>query len=620
MLTRLLAVFMAIAAFGFYAPPHQMAVIPAINQAIATYIQEHPLGTVSVIIETNGDPASVRQMVRESGGRIDSQMSVLNGFQATVSSQLAAKLNHDPRVRRLSINAPMRWEGAVDSSNLLNRYDGMSRVPTVAWNTKALDGGQSQVAVIDTGVWPHDDLVGNSSKVPGNQGNRLISMYTNPLATDPLDHYGHGTHVAGIIAGSGYDSNGQYIGVAPNSLIVSVKVSDDLGNANEGDVISGLEWVYQANQHGMRIRVVNLSVASTVAQSYHQDPLDAMVEKLWFSGVVVVTAAGNGTGSVLYAPGNDPFVVTVGSIDDGYQTSLAASPMAAWSRYGYTQDGYAKPEVVADGSHVVSLLAPGSVLSAQHTSNIVANNYFKMGGTSMATPEVAGMAALMIEANPTLGNNKIKKMLRNASVPFGSTAYTSWLGTSGGFLDAGAIGRVNDPDDNSNQAVSQSLNPNSGAILAGNAVWGDASWANASWTNASWTNASWTNASWTNASWTGMGTSAPALSSLVWNPASWVSTSWLNVNPVQLANGSWTNGSWTNASWTNGSWTNGSWTNASWTNTPPANASWTNASWTNASWTNASWTGINWSMVSFDNGSWTTGSWTNASWTSATFQ
>src|SRR5258708_27031982 len=96
-------------------------------------------------------------------------------------------------------------------------------------------------------------------------------------------------------------------------MIVSVKVSDDLGNANEGDVISGLEWVYQANQHGMKIRVVNLSVASTVAQSYHQDPLDAMVEKLWFSGVVVVTAAGNGTGSVLSRPGTHPFALTAGS-------------------------------------------------------------------------------------------------------------------------------------------------------------------------------------------------------------------------------------------------------------------------------------------------------------------
>jgi serine protease AprX len=627
---RLLAIFVAIAAIGVYAPAGHPPLVATINQAVATYLQEHPVGAVSVIVETNGDPAPVMQLVQQSGGRIDSRMTVLSGFTATINPGLVDRLNHDSRIRRISINAPVRWEGAVDSSNLLNRYDGMSRVPAVAWNTKALDGASSQVAVIDTGVWPHDDLVGNSSQVPGNQGNRLVSLYTNPLATDPLDHYGHGTHVAGIIAGSGYDSNGKYIGVAPNSMIVSVKVSDDLGNANEGDVISGLEWVYQANQHGMKIRVVNLSVASTVAQSYHQDPLDAMVEKLWFSGVAVVTAAGNGTGSVLYAPGNDPFVITVGSIDDLYQTSLAASPMADWSRYGYTQDGYAKPEVVADGSHVVSLLAPASLLAVQHTGNIVDNNYFKMGGTSMAAPEVAGMVALMIEADPSLGNNRIKKMLRNATVPFGTTAYTSWLGTTGGFLDASAIGRVVDSDDNANQAISMSLNPNTGAILAGGAAWGDAQWVNASWTNASWTNASWTNASWTNASWTGLGTSTPSLTSLVWNPASWANTSWINVNPVQLANGSWTNASWTNGSWTNGSWTNGSWTNASWTNTPPQNASWTNASWTNGSWTNASWTGIQWSGISFDssswtngswtNGSWTNGSWTNASWTGSTYR
>src|SRR5258708_12460944 len=141
-------------------------------------------------------------------------------------------------------------------------------------------------------------------------------------------------------------------------MIVSVKVSDDLGNANEGDVISGLEWVYQANQHGIKTRVVNLSVASTVPRSYHQDPLDAMVEKLWFSGVVVVTAAGNGTGSVLYAPGNDPFVITVGSIDDLYQTSLAASPMADWSRYGYTHDAYPNPHVVPAPPTIRSLLPP----------------------------------------------------------------------------------------------------------------------------------------------------------------------------------------------------------------------------------------------------------------------
>src|SRR5258708_1363185 len=327
------------------------------------------------------------------------------------------------------------WRGsAVDGSQLQTRYNGLSRVPA-AWNA-GLDGSEVQVAVVDSGVWPHDDLTQKSASVPGNKGNRLLSAYTNPLGGNALDQVGHGTHVAGIIAGNGYDSGGQYIGVAPNSLIVSVKVADASGNANEGDVITGLEWVYQSNKnHGMHIRIVNLSLMSTVAQSYNQSALDAMVEKLWNSGVVVVAAAGNnanGTnGAVLYAPGNDPFAITVGSIDDNYQTTLAGSQMAAWALYGTTQDGFAKPDVVADGSHVVSLLAPGSSLSAQHTGNIVGTNYFKMGGTSMAAPQVAGMAALMLQNNPSLTNRHIKRRLATHSVPFSTAAYTSAPETAG---------------------------------------------------------------------------------------------------------------------------------------------------------------------------------------------
>jgi serine protease AprX len=590
--------------FSPVAQPVRQAVI---NATVSQYISDHPGQNLPVLVQTGGDPAAVEQDVSRSGGQVDSQFRSLGGFGATVSPKIADQLNRDPRVQRVSINAPVKWEGSVDYSSLLNRYDGISRVPGLAWDGKSLDGTGQQIAVIDTGVWPHDDLLQSNPKVPGNQGNRLISLYTNPKATDALDHYGHGTHVAGIIAGNGYNSSGQYIGIAPNAMIVSVKVSDNLGSANEGDVIAGMEWVYQANRHGMQIRVVNLSVSSTLAQSYHQSPLDAMVEKLWFTGVVVVTAAGNGTDSVLYAPGNDPFAITVGSIDDNYQTSPAGSPMASWSRWGTTQDGIAKPDVVADGSHVVSLLAPGSVLSAGHLGNVVGTNYFKMGGTSMAAPQVAGMVALTLQANPNQNNNQVKRRIRSATVPFGNVAYTPRLGTTGGLVDATAIARVDDGiDDNAGRFISQVLNPNTGAILAGGAVWRDADWISAAWVNTSWTNTSWTNTSWTNTSWTGLGTAAPTLMSPVWSASSWANTSWTNVNTDPSA---WTNTSWTNTSWTNTSWTNTSWTNTSWTNTSWTNTSWTNTSWTNTSWTNTSWTSIQWGNTS----------WTNTSWTALVF-
>ena len=530
-----------------------------INDAVASYLQWHPAGAVSLIIETRGDSGPVEDMVRQGGGRVDHRLTALHAFMATVSPSLAQRLNHDPRIVRVNLNAPIKWLGNVDSSQLLNRYETMSHVQS-GW-ASGLDGSGVKVAIIDTGAWPHNDLIQASPYVPNNVGNRLLTMNTNAHATDSLDHYGHGTHVAGILAGNGYDSNGQYIGVAPNSLLVSVKVSDDLGGANEGDVITGLEWVYQANQHGMGIKVVNLSVISTVAQSYHASALDAMVEKLWKSGVVVVAAAGNGAGAVNYAPANDPFVITVGSIDDNYQTSLSQATMASWALYGTTQDGVAKPDVVADGSHIVSLLAPGSQLSIGHPANIQAPDaptYFKMGGTSMAAPQVAGMAAEILQAAPHLTNGQVKSVLKGTSVPFGTTAYTRKLGTGGGFADVRILGWVDGPDDNAGTPPSAAYDPVTNSILAGGAWWSGATWSpNVAWNNVSWSNVSWSATDFANVSWSNVN----------------------GPNPAQTSTAYWSNVSWSNVSWSNVSWSNVSWSNVSW-----SNVSWSNVSWSNVSW------------------------------------
>lgn len=580
--------------------PGQKASGAAINAAVQNYLTTGTATTVSLIIETKGDPAPVMQAVVDGGGRIETTMSVLNGFQATVGSDLANRLNHDSRIKRINLNAPIRFD-SVDSTALANRYNKLSRVPAVAWNGKNLDGSGVQVAVIDSGVWPHNDLVQASSKVSGNGGNRLLSLYTNPLATDALDHVGHGTHVAGIVGGNGYDSGGQYMGVAPNSLIVSVKISNDLGSANEGDVISGLEWVYEANKHGMSIRVINLSLSSTVAQSYHDSALDAAVEKLWMTGVVVVTSAGNGTGAVQYAPGNDPFAITVGSIDDNYVQSLSTAQMAAWSMYGATQDGVQKPDVVADGSHVVSLLAPASSLFLQHTANLVGTSYFKMGGTSMAAPQVAGMVAMMLQANPSLSNNRVKRMLKQASVPFGLQAYTSWLGTAGGFLDASAIGKVVASDDNQGNTWSMSFNPNTGAFLAGGTVWQDANWAGASWNSTAWNNTAWNNTAWNNTAWNGTDTLAPVLLSPVWSTSSWASTAW---NNASLDSTAWNNVSTDSTAWNNTAWNSTAWNNTAWNNT-----AWNNTAWNNTAWNNTAWNSIAWSSTAWNNTAWNNGTW-----------
>jgi serine protease AprX len=541
-----------------YAPPSSAATSSAINQAVASYLIDHPVGMVSLIVETNGPVAAVEQFVQDNGGRVDGRHGVLNAFNATVDPGLAFRLNHDSRVKSVNLNLPISWTGSVNYSNLVNRYEGYSRIPA-AWDA-GYNGSEVTVAVIDTGVWPHADLTTASSKVTASTGNRLLEISTNPNASDALDHYGHGTHVAGIVAGNGHDSGGRYLGVAPNALIVGVKVSDDLGNANEGDVITGLEWVYQANQHGMHIKVINLSMQSNVAQSYHQSSLDAMVEKLWKSGVVVVVSAGNSTtgGAVNYAPGNDPFAITVGSLEDNYQTDPAQSQMASWALYGTTQDGVAKPDVVADGSHVVSLLAPASQLFLSHPMNGVAGSYFKMGGTSMASPQVAGLAALALQKNPDASPNQVKRLIRSHTTAWGSTAYTSWLGTGGGLADAGAVARA-DGDDNVGVAGSQSYDALTGSVLAGGVWWTGGTWTNVGWSNVGWSNVGWSSADFAQGHWTvPLPGGLPVFSHPLWSNVGWSNVGWSNVG--------WSNVGWSNVGWSNVGWSNVGWSNVGWSN------------------------------------------------------
>ena len=224
------------------------------------------------------------------------------------------------------------------------------------------------MAVIDTGI--DGDLP--DFRDASGKSRVIATAVTNPNANTVMDTYGHGTHVAGIIAGnSDYRSHsdplrGKFAGVAPDANLISVKVSDDSGNATVLDVIYGLQFAVD-HQKTYNIRVVNMSLDSTTPQSYKLDPLDAAVESAWFHGLVVVVAAGNrGTApdAVQYAPANDPYVVTVGAVDGNGTITPRDDVIASWSSRGTTQDGFDKPDVNAPGAHIVSVLAPNSTFAS----------------------------------------------------------------------------------------------------------------------------------------------------------------------------------------------------------------------------------------------------------------
>jgi serine protease AprX len=273
------------------------------------------------------------------------------------------------------------------------------------------------VAIIDSGVQPHADL-------PLTRIRAFKDFISGSPV--PIDTCGHGTHVAGIIAGNGRGSRGAYAGIAPGVAIVALRVLGDDCSGKTSAVIEALEWIGR-HHIAHRIKVVNLSLGHSVLESIHTDPLVQSVERLSRKGIAVVTASGNkginaATGRAAFggagAPCNAPSAICVGSLDTLGSSQLDDDRVPESSARGPTRfDLLAKPDLVAPGVNIVSLAAPGSRLFAQFPGNRVAGadgepRYFVLSGTSMAAPSVAAAAALLLEVNQGLSVNALKLALQ----------------------------------------------------------------------------------------------------------------------------------------------------------------------------------------------------------------
>jgi serine protease AprX len=353
-----------------------------------------------------------KALVRAAGGRPTGTLPLIRSVAARLPAGARVAVAHDARVASVSANARIRSQSHGSSgSELATVYPGAVSAPT-AWSVAT--GAGVGVAVIDTGIdgrLPDFNSADGSSRV-------VASAVTNPDATTALDTYGHGTHVAGIIAGDGRrrtsDSEDKYVGIAPGADLIVIKASDDAGNATILDAIYGLQFAVD-HKDDYNIRVVNLSLSSTEAESYRTDPLDAAVEAAHFSGIVVVAAAGNrgpGDGAAEYAPGNDPFAISVGAVDDRGTSGRLDDVPAVWSTLGTTQDGFAKPDIAAPGAHIVSTLAGGSAFADACPACVVHDDYIRLGGTSMAAGVVSGVAALMLQRHPDWTPDEVKATMQ----------------------------------------------------------------------------------------------------------------------------------------------------------------------------------------------------------------
>src|SRR5919202_342780 len=433
-----------------------------------------PTKTLHVIVQSTGGGPVAESAAKGVGGTPQKRLDPLGGVGGDLP---AGQIKTLATMSGLTVtsDALVQVSGSTYTSNQLWPYE--SGVASL-WPATASSTAQGPaIAIVDSGV----------DTTRADFGTRVLTQVNLSSLTPNAkgDGRGHGTFVAGIAAGSAPG----YAGAAPAAPIVSIRVMDDYGKALTSDVVNACSWIL-ANKSKYNIRVANFSLHSATPGHFVNSPLDKAVEKLWFNGIFVTAAAGNfGVAGqpvrMGYAPGNDPFVMTVGAVDLGGTVGVGNDNAAPWSAFGYTYDGFLKPEIAAPGRYMVGPAPSTSTLVAEKLLNVTAPGYIQLSGTSFAAPVVAGAAQQILVRHPSWTPDQVKGALLSTAKKAPNATPNS-LGA--GELYAGK---------------------------ADAATWTDATWTDATWTDATWTDATWTDATWTDATWTD-----GALEDATWTDAS----------------------------------------------------------------------------------------------------
>ena len=400
---------------------------------------QQPSANINVIVQYNTPPPAglLGGVANLLSGVVNAVFSLIPAVAATLHPADIDTLSNQSNVAYISLDRSL---GAS-----LDYSTGAVNAP-VAW-AAGLDGTGVGIAIIDSGIYSHPDLNGK------NSGQSRVVYRQSFIGGNQFDDFGHGTHVAGIVASNGSLSSGTgayhtYRGIAPNASVLDLRVLDANGSSNDSVVIAAIQKAVQLKSK-YNVRVINLSLGRPIYEGCAHDPLCQAVEAAWNSGIVVVTAAGNlgrnGYGTIL-SPGDSPHAITVGAMKTEMTVTRTDDLIASYSSKGPTYiDLTAKPDLVAPGNLVVSLLAPGSTLEAAYPGNVIpasqyttssvagAPAYFRLSGTSMATPVVSAAAALLLQQNPSLTPDTIKaRLMKTASknFPVASTAYDPTTGQS----------------------------------------------------------------------------------------------------------------------------------------------------------------------------------------------
>ena len=501
----------------------------------------------NVIVTSTGLLSPV-DAVLDVGGTVLTQFHIIDGVEAsilTIEEPVLAALPGITVTHDVLVNV----QSTTESTGPHAPSDAFLQETGAAQLASGGDTGQGvAVAVLDTGIANLPDFAG-----------RLVGGVDLTSGNNPYqDSYGHGTFVAGLIAGNGASSSGQYSGEAPGAKLVSIKVAGADGSTHLGTLISGLQWAVD-NRNTYGIKIVNISLGFQTSQSTVKDPLDQAVEATWNAGIAVAASAGNAgpfNGTIL-APADDPLVITAGALDDMATPSVTDDEMNDFSSAGPTSpDGWVKPDLVTSGRSVVSLAVPGSTIYNSFPAARIGAANFVGSGSSFSAAITSGAAALVLASNPGLSPDQIKaRLLGNAGPGPAGNPFVDGHGALNAYA-AATSGPMN---------FSQSaggLTPTSGGTTV---------------------------------------SLAPTRPVDTWNTSLWSGGTW---NPPPPDGWTWNGWAWNGGDWNGGAWNSKAWNQAEW-----SGAAWNGAGWTGKAWNGAGWTGSVWSGAA-----WTSKAWNSSAW------
>jgi serine protease AprX len=522
-----------------------------------------------------------------------SREQVTNVITATVTGHIMTARRGRPAVRRGAVSAVTvaAAAGVVMSGGVAHAStsSGLGYAATTdkgsLWNIAEVVGAHDfyragftgkgvGVALIDTGVASVDGLTS------GNVVDGADLSFDSQTGAAHVDGFGHGTHLASIIAGR--DAVGtpasdldpaKFVGIAPDSTLVDVKVGASNGAVDVSQVIAGIDWTVQhARDNGNNIRVITLAYGTDSLQSSSVDPLAFAVENAWKHGIVVVAAGGNDgdTTKTLADPASDPHVIAVGAMDDAGTVDTSDDTVPSWSTHGTTQRHV---DVVAPGVSVLGLKVPGGLVDRQNPQAAVGSRFERGSGTSQAAAVVSGEVALMLDANPGLTPDQVKEILTgNAALPLGTSPKLGGAGKTDlkavlkHALKLPPVPLTSTETWGTGTGSLEAARGDAHVVIGSTRVQGEYDVLGQSWNGSAWAKLAETHRAWQDGTWRG-----ETLTGRNWQaagahqPKSWPTTAWsAPAGSVASSDAGWSAKTWRDEAWSAKTWRDEAWSAKTW--------------------------------------------------------